>query len=199
MSTRRTGTWSFVGAMLPLVAVSVTCPLPVLANDDTKTVTIFEGRQFSVPVPQDWTFEEKRDPHHGIQSVEVRDPGKEIVLQVTFIPDSSAKLTSREAVEAEARRILEPYLESSVEKEMRLTFFDGPDGMAAYTSFTDSKLDPKHIPEDEKLISVTGIRTWKGGYFLFTVLTNTTDAPAYKKALEISLSGIRQVKAPVAF
>ncbi len=167
--------------------------------DDTKTVTIFEGRQFSVPVPAKWSFEEKTDPHHGLQTLQLEDPGKEVVLQMTFIPDSSGRLSSREAVEAEAKRILEPYLESSVEKDIRLTFFESADGMGAYSSFTDSKLDPKHIPEDEKLISVGGIRAWKGGYTVFTLLTNTRESPEYKTALEITISGVRQVKAPVSF
>ena len=166
---------------------------------DTRTVTIFEGRQFSVPVPEGWTFEERRDPHHGIQTIEVRDPGKEVVLQMTFIPDSSGKLASREAVEAEAKRILETIVEDSVEKEIRLTFFESPDGMGAHSTFTDGKLDPKHIPEDEKLISVSGIRAWKGGYTFFTVLTNIKDSPVYRTALEIAVSGIRQLKTPVAF
>src|SRR5262252_3419369 len=34
-------------------------------SDDTKTVTIFEGREMSVPVPAKWSFEERQDPHHS--------------------------------------------------------------------------------------------------------------------------------------
>ena len=167
--------------------------------DDTKTVTIFEGRQVSVPLPSKWSFDEKTDPHHGTQTVQLEDPGREVVLQMTFFPDTSGRLSSREAVEAEAKRILEPYLETSVEKEIRLTFFDSPDGRGAHSTFTDGKLDPKHIPEDEKLIAVSGIRAWKGGYTLFTLLTNTKDSPVYRAALEIAISGVHQVKAPVSF
>ncbi|MGE5413311.1 MAG: hypothetical protein ACM3NW_03985, partial [Syntrophomonadaceae bacterium] len=185
-------------SLFVLAALRLVGPAPALA-DDARTITVFEGRQFAVPVPAGWSFDERSDPHHGLQTIQLEDPGKEVVLQITFFPDSSGKLSSREALEAEAKRILEPYLETSVEKEVRLTFFDSPDGIGAYSAFTDGKLDPKHIPEDEKLISVSGIRAWKGGYDLFTILTNTTDSAAYKKALDIAVSGLRQVKAPVAF
>ncbi len=167
--------------------------------DDTKTITIFEGRQMSIAVPKGWSFDEGTDPHLGSPTLKLADPKQEIDLQISFLPDPTAKLSSREAVEAEAKRFLEPYLETAVEKEIRLTFADAGDGMAAYASFTDSKLDPKHIPEDEKLIGVSGIRTWKGGYLVFTLLTNSTDSAPYKRALEVVLSGIHQVKAPIAF
>ncbi|HYX21158.1 MAG TPA: hypothetical protein VFA98_09980, partial [Thermoanaerobaculia bacterium] len=68
-----------------------------------------------------------------------------------------------------------------------------------YTALTDGKLDPKHIPEDEWLIGVSGIRAWKGGYTLFTLLTNTKESSTYRKALDIAISGTRQTKAPVSF
>ena len=176
------------------------CGLSVVATAaDNKTVTIFEARQFSVPVPWGWSFDQGEDPNLGTPTVKLGDPEKKVILQMTFIPDPSGKLSSREAVEAEAKRILEPYVETSVEKEIRLTFFEPSDGLGAYAAFTDAKLDPKHVPEDEWLIGVSGIRTWKGGYTLFTLLTNSKDSSAYRTALEIAVSGTRQVKAPVAF
>lgn len=184
--------------MLALASLSVALPARLPA-DDTKMITIFEARQISVPVPSSWSFDESRDPHHGLQTVTIEDPGKEIVLQVTFFPDQAGQLSSRKGLEEQARRTFQPYLETSVEKEMQLTFVDAPDGMAVYTKFTDSKLDPKHIPEGEKLISVTGLRSWKGVYMMFTLLTDTTESKTYRNALEIVLSGIRQAKTPVAF
>ena len=182
-----------------LLTVAIGLGAHLTFADDTRTVTIFEGRQFSIPVPPKWSFDEKTEPQHGFQTIQLEDPGKEVVLQMTFIPDPSGKISSREAVEAEVRRLLDPLVESSVEKEIRLTIFDAPDGIGAYTTFTDGKLDPKHIPADEKLIAVSGIRTWKGGYTLFSVLINSKETPVYKTALEIAVSGTRQTKAPVAF
>jgi hypothetical protein len=183
---------------LAMVTALVLCCHLALAAD-TKTVTVFEGRQFSVPVPFGWSFDEGQDPHLGTTTLKLADPGNRINLQMTFIPDPAGKVSSREGVEAEVKRILQPMVETSVEKEIRLTFFESPDGLGAYATFTDAKLDPKHIPEDEWLIGVSGIRSWKGGYTLFTLLTNTKDSSAYRKALEIATSGTRQTKAPVAF
>jgi hypothetical protein len=184
---------------LLVVAFALVLGARAVLAADTKTVTIFEARQFSVPVPWGWSFDESEDPNLGTPTLKLGDPGKKVALQMTFIPDPSNKLSSREAVEAEAKRILKPYVDTSVEKEIRLTAFDSPDGRGAYAAFTDAKLDPKHIPEDEWLIGVSGIRTWKGGYTVFTLLTNTKDSSAYRTALEIAISGTRQVKAPVAF
>ena len=184
--------------MLVLSMAGLASANPALA-EDTKTVTIFEGRQFSVPVPKGWSYEEGEDPHLGAPTLKLEDPKAEILLQMTFIPDRAGKLSSREAIETEAKRILQPMVETSVEKEIRLTPFDSPDGTGAYATFTDAKLDPKHIPEDEKLIAVSGLRAWKGGYTLFTLLTNSRDSRAYRAALDIAISGVRQVKAPVSF
>lgn len=183
----------FVAAALLLALTPAARPL------EPQTVTLFEGRQISVPVPEGWKYEEGQDPHHGIPTVRIEAPKEEIVLEVSFFPDPDGRLASREDLETEARRLFDFYLETSVEKEMRPTSFETPDGLGIYTSFTDSKLDPKKIPEGEKLISTTGIRSWKGAYMIFTLLTDTTGSSAYKKALELVRSGIRQTKAPVAF
>jgi hypothetical protein len=174
--------------------------VPLAARaEGAKTVVIFEGRQISVPVPNSWTLEEGRDPHHGTPTLRIAAPKEEIVMQISFFPDSEGRLASRKDLEAEAQRIFAFYLESAVEKEMRLTFFDASDGMGVYTSFTDSKLDPKQIPEGEKLVSTTGIRSWKGAYLLFTLLTDSTKSPTYEKALDLVRTGLKQVKAPVSF
>lgn len=185
------------GALLAPLLLLV---LPSIARaTEPRILTIFEGRQIAVPVPEGWKYEEGQDPHHGIPTVRIEDPKGEIVLSVSFFPDQDGRLASREGLETEARRLFDFYVETSVEKETRLTFFEAPDGLGVLTSFTDGKLDPKKIPEGEKLISTTGLRSWKGGYMIFTLLTDTTGSPAYKKALELVRSGIKQVKAPVAF
>ena len=82
---------------------------------------------------------------------------------------------------------------------MKLDGFDAPGGIGVVTSFTDKRLDPKHVPAGEKLISTTGIRSWKGVYIIFTLLSDSRASAAYKTALDVVRSGLKQVKAPASF
>jgi hypothetical protein len=166
---------------------------------ESKTISIFQGRKIEIAVPKGWSYEERPGPHDGSQTVVLADKKKEVLLSILFLPDSDGELSTREGLEHQAKRVLTPYLEQAVEKKLELTFFEAADGIGVLTSFTDNKLDPKHIPEDEKLISTTGFRSWNGAGLFFTLLTNSRDLPAYETALDIVRSGIRQVKGPVAF
>jgi hypothetical protein len=198
MTRRRHSRWfnkSFVGLVWTL-ALGVSA---MSLAGEPKTISIFQGRKIEIPVPKGWSYEERPGPHDGSQTVVLADKKKEVLLTILFLPDADGALSTREGLEQQAKRILTPYLEQAVEKKLDFTFFESPDGVGVFTSFTDNKLDPKHIPEDEKLISTTGLRSWNGAGLFFTLLTNSRDLPAYETALDIVRSGIRQVKAPVAF
>jgi len=171
-----------------------------ISGDDVRTVTIFQGRQMAVEVPAGWKFDEELDPHHGAPTLHVQDPHGEVAMVVSFFPDPADKPPNRADLEAEARNLFEPYLDSAVEKDMRLTYFEAPDGGGGvYASFTDGNLDPQNLPEDEKLISTAGLRSMKGVYVLFIVLTNSRDSAPYRRALELVRGELRQVKSPVSF
>ena len=184
-------TWVAVAAFLFSVRA--------IAGDDVRTVTIFQGRQIAVAVPAGWKFDEELDPHHGTPTLHVGDPNGEVAVVLAFFPDPAATQPDRADLEAEAENLFEPYLESAVEKDVKLTYFDAPDGGGVYASFTDGNLDPQSVPEDEKLISTAGLRSMKGVYVLFTVLTNSRDSAAYRTALELVRGELRQVKTPVSF
>ena len=170
------------------------------ANTGTRTITVFATRQFEIPVPTGWKFEDKNeDPSTEIRTIVLTDPKEEIHLSVSFAPDPEVELSSREALEKRARQVFAFYLATSVEKDLPLTYFETPGSLGVFASFTDSHLDPKKIPKDEKLVSTTGFRSWKGAYFLFTLLSNDRSSAAYKAALDVVKTGIRQVKGPVAF
>lgn len=184
-------TWAAVAALL-LAARAI-------SGDDVRTVTIFQGRQIAVAVPAGWKYDEELDPHHGTPTLHVGDPKGEVAVVLAFFPDPAATQPNRADLEAEARNLFEPYLESAVETDVKLTYFDAPDGGGVYASFTDGHIDPQSVPEDEKLISTAGLRSMKGVYVLFTVLTNSRDSAAYRTALELVRGALRQVKTPVSF
>ena len=170
-----------------------------IAGDDVRTVTIFQGRQIAVAVPAGWKFDEELDPHHGTPTLHVEDPKGEVAVVVAFFPDPADTQPDRADLEAEAQNLFEPYLESAVEKDVKLTYFEASDGGGVYASFTDGNLDSQNASDDEKLISTAGLRSMKGVYVLFTVLTNSRDSAAYRTALELVRGELRQVKTPVSF
>ena len=144
-------------------------------------------------VPAGWRFTERREPKTGAQTVHLADPKDTIQLDVTFFPDTGDRLATQAGLEAEMRRTFAFYLGGAVEKDMKFTSFEAPGGAGGYTSFTDRSLVGRPIPEGEKLISTTGMRSWKGAYFLFTLLSNSRDSGEFRKALDVVRSGIREV------
>ena len=163
---------------------------------DERLVTIFQGRQLSVSTPPGWRFEESRDKKTGVQTVEIVDPKSEIQLDVSFIPDSEGRLGTREALEAEMRNVFAFYLEGSVEREMKFASLDVTVGIGGYTFFTDRSLVGRKVPKGERLISTVGIRSWKGAYLIFTLLSNSRDSDPYRLALDIVRASFKEVRGP---
>ena len=128
-----------------------------------------------------------RPPHHNTPTLHFQDPEGEVAVVLAFFPDPAGTQPNRAD------------LESAVEKDMSLTYFDAPDGGGVYASFTDGNLDPEKVPADEKLISTAGLRSMKGVYVLFTVLTNSRDSASDRRAMDLVRGELRQVKTPVSF
>ena len=163
---------------------------------EERSVTIFEGRKISLSVPQEWRFEESRDSKTGLQTIQVVDPTSEVRLDVSFFPDAEGRVATRQGLEAEMTTVFAFYRAGAVEQEMKLTTFDAPDGIGAYTSFTDRSLVGRKLPEGQRLISTTGMRSWKGAYLVFTLLSNSRDTDAYRQGLGIVQSGLKEIGGP---
>lgn len=179
-----------------LLALSLFLSAGIRAEE--RSVTIFEGRKISVSVPKGWKFGEASDPRTGVHTLEWLDSSGEVQLDISFLPDSKGRLATREGLEGEMKRAMAFYLEDSVERQMKFSALQTPDGICEYTSFTDRRLVGKKIPEGEKLISTTGIRAWKGVSLYFTLLSNSRDTQAFRQALEIVRSGVSETRTPGA-
>jgi hypothetical protein len=163
-----------------------------LAVAETKSVEIFEGREISVEVPEGWQSMHARDATTGVQTLSFEDPRGEIKLDISFIPDSEGRLATRAGLEAQMRSAFSDYKAGAVEREMKFTFVEVVGGLCGYTSFTDRSLVGKKPPAGERLISTTGIRSWKGAYMIFTLLTNSVDSKPYRDALTIVTKDLRE-------
>jgi hypothetical protein len=157
-----------------------------------RPVEILGGRKLSVQVPKDWTFEEVRDPKSGIPALRWLEPSGEVRLDVSFFPDANGWVSTREGLDAEMEKIFAFYRDGAVEKEKKAVNLKPQTGIGAYMSFTDRSLSGKTLPPGERLVSTTGIRSWKGAYLVFTLLSNSRDSAAYRQALEIVRSGVKE-------
>jgi hypothetical protein len=175
-------------------AVLLATSLLVAANaglaQTTRTVTPFGGCAVDLVVPEGWTFAEARNPQDGVQTIELSDPKKEVLLGPLFLPDLKGQLSTRASLQARMGELSQAYLEGSVEKTMELNFFDAPTGPVAWASFTDRSLVGRPIPEGQKLISTTGLRSWKGAFLFFTLLADSVETASSRQAMDIVRAAI---------
>ena len=174
-----------------LLAVSVVLGAGA-AHAADRPVEILGGRKISVAVPKDWTFTESREPKTGTQALNWRDPSGQVRLDISFYPDDNGWVGTREGLEAEMDKVFVFYRDGAVEKEKKSVNLKPASGIGAYMTFTDRSLVGKELPPGEHRISTTGIRSWKGAYLVFTLLSNSRDSAPYLQALEIVRSGVKE-------
>jgi hypothetical protein len=81
---------------------------------------------------------------------------------------------------------------------MKVNFFDTPSGPGAWASFTDRSLVGRPIPEGQKLISTTGLRSWKGAFLMFTLLSNSVETSSFRQAMNVVQAGITLATTPTS-
>ena len=159
-----------------------------------RTVEIFQGRQVTIAAPTGWTFEATRDEKTGVQTMVLDDPSGEIKLALSFLPDSTNRLASKAAVEAQMQAVFADMLQGAVETEMKIVITEAPGGgFEGHTIFTDRQFIGREIPKDERRLATAGIRSWPGFFAVFTILSNDSTSDAYNAALKLVQSGVTAV------
>ena len=166
----------------------------VAAHAFAATVTVFDKRQFSFPVPDGWKFAESRG-ENGLQTVILDDPAGSIKLAFTFIPDAEKRFATKEQVSSLMGDALADLLAGAVEKQLSFTVVDAPGGYEAHSFFTDKKLaDVKTLPKDQWRNATAGVRTFGGGFVFFTLLANDRDSAARTRALELVTKELHEIR-----
>src|SRR5258706_10879952 len=119
-----------------------------LLAGSTRTVTIFQGRQVTVAVPDGWTFADSRESGNGIQTLALEDPSGEIKLSLSFFPDSENRLGSKGAIEAAMKKYFAAMLNGAVEREMNIVSSDAPGGFEGHSIFTDEQFAGREVPKN---------------------------------------------------
>jgi hypothetical protein len=164
-----------------------------VAHASAATITVFEKRQFSFPVPDGWKSEESR-AESGLQTVVIDDPNGSVKLAFTFIPDAEKRFSTKEQLSGLMGDALADLLAGAVEKQLTFTVVDAPGGFEAHSFFTDKKFDGmKVLPKGEWRHVTAGVRTFGGTFIFFTLLSNDADSAARTKALAVVTKELREV------
>src|SRR5436309_11760630 len=153
--------------MKPLLAALFLLATVSAIAGPPRTVTIFQGRQVAVAVPDGWTFADSRESGTGIQTLALEDPTGEIKLHLSFFPDSENRLGSKGAIEATMKKYFAAMLNGAVEREMKIVSSDAPGGFEGHTIFTDKQFAGREVPKDERRLATAGMRSWPGVLDLF--------------------------------
>jgi hypothetical protein len=166
------------------------------ANASAATVTVLGKRQFSIPVPAGWKSEQMIGGQNKFDTIVLDDPAGTIKLAFTFIPDAENHYGTKEQTSALMGDALGELLAGAVERKLSFTVVDAPGGFEAHSFFTDKKLvGINPVPKDEWRFITAGVRTFKGAFIFFTLLSNETDSAARTKALEIVTKELTEVSA----
>jgi hypothetical protein len=85
-------------------------------------------------------------------------------------------------------------LGGAVEKKLSFTVVDVPGGFEAHSFFTDRKLvGVNPVPKDEWRYVTAGVRTFKGAFLFYTLLTNETESAARTKALSLMAKELSEI------
>ena len=89
--------------------------------------------------------------------------------------------------------LVEPFVADSVEQGAQLEPLLRGRGLGLYAVFTDRKLvGVAELPPNEFRHATTGLRVGTGWFVAFTLLSQATDAPGHRTALNVVRLGLRE-------
>jgi len=182
--------------------------LPVLAGlcpAKEELLPLYGQDRVAIEVPEDWNYASRQDD--GLVSAQLSDQGRQVSLQITFFPDPEGRMADVENQTALMGDLAMEYIEGSVEKAAKLEPLKPRRGSGLFCVFTDAKLAGKtELPPNEYRHATAGIRSSAGWFAAFTLLSQDTTSPAYRRALGLlrtslqpTTSGAKRVRDPLAF
>ena len=159
------------------------------------TVTVLGIRKFSVPTPSGWKFDQLATGDEKLDTIVIDDPAGSVKLAFTFVPAPENHDLTKEDTTGLMGQLLGELLAGAVERKLSFTVVDAPGGFEAHSFFTDKKLvGVSPVPKGEWRFVTAGVRTFKGTFVFFTLLSNEADSPARTKALSVVTKELIEVK-----
>lgn len=150
-----------------------------------ETLILYDQRRVTLAVPEGFVYSSKKD-ESGMITARVHDPKEKISLQISFVPDPESECGTsrgRKEVMVQSFRHL---VADSVEKAMQFEELEPRNGAGTYCVLTDATLAGRTaLPPGEYLQSTNGIKSWRGCFALFTLLSQNTTSEDYRSAMKI--------------
>ena len=165
-------------------------------KDHDESLILATGKRVSVTVPAGYVYSSGRDESGAIMA-KVADAKEKVVLQVQFLPDPDGRFATEQPQMEYLARACQQYAEGSVEKSYNFTPLAPHRGAGTYCVFTDASLVGTEPPKGQVLNVTTGIKSWPGWFFVFTVLSNDTTSKEYQTALKLVKESFEEIPAAV--
>lgn len=158
-----------------------------------ETLILFEQRRVAIAVPEGFVFASNKD-ERGLISAHLADPKDKISLQISFMPDRDGEYATARARKELMVQSFQQYVSGSVEGAMQFEELEPRAGGGTFCVFTDASLVGKtKFPPGEYLNSTTGIKSWRGCFAVFTLLSNDTKSDEYVAAMKILRDSIAEL------
>jgi hypothetical protein len=150
-----------------------------------ETLILYDQRRVTLAVPEGFVYSSNKD-ERGMITARFNDLKEKITLQISFVPDPESECATprgRKEVMVQSFRHL---VADSVEKAMQFEELEPRSGAGTYCVLTDATLVGKaSLPPGEYLQSTNGIKSWRGCFAIFTLLSQNTTSDDYRAAMKI--------------
>jgi len=172
-----------------LIALLVALPLAgtLVAKEKARdeTLILFEQRRVAIAVPAGFVFTSNKD-EQGFITARLNDPKNKVTLQISFLPDSEGEYTTARGRKELMVKSFQQFVTGSVEQAMQFEELEPRAGAGTFCVFTDSSLVGKtKLPPGEYLNSTAGIKSWRGCFAVFTLMSNDTKSDEYRAAMKV--------------
>ncbi len=166
-----------------------------LAKDEI--VQLSEERRVVIAVPEGFHYSARRDDK-GLIRAQLIDGAEKLSLQVVFLADPAGQVADENGQKDFLAAATRVYAEGSVEQSYDFKALEPKVGSGLYCAFTDITLahSGKPVPAGEYLHATTGVKAWRGGFLLFTLLSNETTSPEFHSLFRLLKDSFEEKKVP---
>lgn len=179
---------TYVRPIASLCIAFATLLVSVVAQAETVVLNIPSATPLKVQVPKGWeetTTEATKELPVARMKLH-SDKDKSVTIQISFLEDKVGNLTDQKSIDQfVASASGEQYREASVEKQVNVVQMKSKNLLGAYAQFTDASLANTKDVKPPQYRNVTSATLVIGKTIAaVTILSNSTDTPAYKAAMQ---------------
>lgn len=176
---------------LSVVVCLVFATVSYAGDDQVVNVAVPKADQVAIRLPATWKqtiIQPRQDLPPTVMVVSDADA---LTLQLTFLPNLDGRFDTKDSVDRVVTQANQQYVSGSVEKRFGLTQLDSHSGHGCYSTFTDADfVGMETLPDGQFRYVASGLFVVGKQAVAFTLLTNSTDGPGYRRAIQVVSEGI---------